>query len=189
MLKEETVSGTNARRVMNGEEPVEECRKEDEVQKEKKLADAYFQLSLVDSYSIENGELKPRVLDEELRQNYQKAFESCVSEHSGGDEFMKLLSSLTVRDRKTVLDKYSMLLYNHSLEKIHVDEIMDRIKEKKACCVCRTNLNTLTPSQPPWAEQQASRRSSASRRSWECSYSCCPSSWRTTRRPQPPPPQ
>ena len=71
MLKEETVTGANARRVMNGEEPVEECRKEDEVQKEKELADAYFQLSLVDNYSIENGELKPRVLDEELRQNYQ----------------------------------------------------------------------------------------------------------------------
>ena len=144
MLKEETVTGANARRVMNGEEPVEECRKEDEVQKEKELADAYFQLSLVDNYSIENGELNPRVLDEELRQNYQKAFESCVSEHSGGDEFMKLLSSLTVRDRKTVLDKYSMLLYNHSLEKIHVDEVVDRVMEKKACCVCRTNPSALT---------------------------------------------
>ena len=99
MLKEETVTGANARRVMNGEE---------------------------------------------LRQNYQKAFESCVNEHSGGDEFMKLLSSLTVRDRKTVLDKYSMLLYNHSLEKIHVDEVVDRVKEKKACCVCQTNPSALT---------------------------------------------
>ena len=57
---------------------------------------------------------------------------------------MKLLSSLTVRDRKTVLDKYSMLLYNHSLEKIHVDEVVDRVKEKKACCVCRTNPSALT---------------------------------------------
>ena len=43
----------------------------------------------------------------------------------------KMLASFTVRDRKRVLDKYSVLLYNHSLEKINVEEVLDRLKEKQ----------------------------------------------------------
>ena len=63
MLKEETVTGANARRVINGEAPVTECRGEDEVSREKELTRAYFQLSLVDHYSMKEGALVTRVLD------------------------------------------------------------------------------------------------------------------------------
>ena len=143
MLKEETVTGANARRVMNGEAPVEESRGEDEVTREKDLTQAYFQLSLVDHYSIKEGALVGRVLDEELRTNYKEAMESFLTDHAASKEpkepkeskesreLEKMLASFTVRDRKRVLDKYSVLLYNHSLEKINVEEVLDRLKEKQ----------------------------------------------------------
>ena len=159
MLKEETVTGANARRVINGEAPVTECRGEDEVSREKELTRAYFQLSLVDHYSMKEGALVTRVLDEELRTNYKEAKESFLVDHAAAPsqeakeaaasakeakeaaasakeakearEMEKMLASFTVRDRKRVLDKYSVLLYNHSLEKINVEEVLDRLKEKQ----------------------------------------------------------
>ena len=165
MLKEETVTGANARRVINGEAPVPECRGEDEVSREKELTRAYFQLSLVDHYSMKEGALVTRVLDEELRTNYKEAMESFLVDHAAAPsqeakeaaasakevkeakeakeaaasakeakearEMEKMLASFTVRDRKRVLDKYSVLLYNHSLEKINVEEVLDRLKEKQ----------------------------------------------------------
>ena len=169
MLKEETVTGANARRVINGEAPVTECRGEDEVSREKELTRAYFQLSLVDHYSMKEGALVTRVLDEELRTNYKEAMESFLVDHAAAPsqeakeaaasakeakeaaasakeakeaaasakeakearEMEKMLASFTVRDRKRVLDKYSVLLYNHSLEKINVEEVLDRLKEKQ----------------------------------------------------------
>lgn len=168
MLKEETVTGANARRVINGEAPVTECRGEDEVSREKELTRAYFQLSLVDHYSMKEGALVTRVLDEELRTNYKEAMESFLVDHAAAPsqeakevkeakeaaasakevkeakeaaasakeakearELEKMLASFTVRDRKRVLDKYSVLLYNHSLEKINVEEVLDRLKEKQ----------------------------------------------------------
>ena len=169
MLKEETVTGANARRVINGEAPVTECRGEDEVSREKELTRAYFQLSLVDHYSMKEGALVTRVLDEELRTNYKEAMESFLVDHAAAlsqeakeaaasakeakeaaasakeakeaaasakeakeaREMEKMLASFTVRDRKRVLDKYSVLLYNHSLEKINVEEVLDRLKEKQ----------------------------------------------------------
>ena len=161
MLKEETVTGANARRVINGEAPVTECRGEDEVSREKELTQAYFQLSLVDHYSMKDGALVTRVLDEELRTNYKEAMESFLVDHAAAQsqeateatsaagakeaaasakeakeakearELEKMLASFTVRDRKRVLDKYSVLLYNHSLEKINVEEVLDRLKEKQ----------------------------------------------------------
>lgn len=149
MLKEETVTGANARRVINGEAPVTECRGEDEVSREKELTRAYFQLSLVDHYSMKEGALVTRVLDEELCTNYKEAMESFLVDHATAPsqeakeaaasakeakearEMEKMLASFTVRDRKRVLDKYSVLLYNHSLEKINVEEVLDRLKEKQ----------------------------------------------------------
>ena len=163
MLKEETVTGANARRVINGEAPVTESRGEDEVSREKELTRAYFQLSLVDHYSMKEGALVTRVLDEELRTNYKEAMESFLVDHAAAQsqeakeaasttgakeakeaasttgakeakearELEKMLASFTVRDRKRVLDKYSVLLYNHSLEKINVEEVLDRLKEKQ----------------------------------------------------------
>lgn len=149
MLKEETVTGANARRVINGEAPVTECRGEDEVSREKELTRAYFQLSLVDHYSMKEGALVTRVLDEELRTNYKEAMESFLVDYAAAPsqeakeaaasakeakearELEKMLASFTVRDRKRVLDKYSVLLYNHSLEKINVEEVLDRLKEKQ----------------------------------------------------------
>ena len=165
MLKEETVTGANARRVINGEAPVTECRGEDEVSREKELTRAYFQLSLVDHYSMKEGALVTRVLDEELRTNYKEAMESFLVDHAAAPsqaakeaaasakevkeakeakeaaasakeakearEMEKMLAAFTVRDRKRVLDKYSVLLYNHSLEKINVEEVLDRLKEKQ----------------------------------------------------------
>ena len=166
MLKEETVTGANARRVINGEAPVTECRGEDEVSREKELTRAYFQLSLVDHYSMKEGALVTRVLDEELRTNYKEAMESFLVDHAAAPsqeakeaaasakeakeaaasakeakearEMEKMLASFTVRDRKRVLDKYSVLLYNHSLEKINVEEVLDRLKEKnRVGCLCQ----------------------------------------------------
>ena len=161
--------GANARRVINGEAPVTECRGEDEVSREKELTRAYFQLSLVDHYSMKEGALVTRVLDEELSTNYKEAIESFLVDHAAAPsqeakeaaasakeakeaaasakeakeaaasakeakearEMEKMLASFTVRDRKRVLDKYSVLLYNHSLEKINVEEVLDRLKEKQ----------------------------------------------------------
>ena len=169
------MTGANARRVINGEAPVTECRGEDEVSREKELTRAYFQLSLVDHYSMKEGALVTRVLDEELRTNYKEAMESFLVDHAAAPsqeakeaaasakeakeakeaaasakeakedkeaaasakeakearEMEKMLASFTVRDRKRVLDKYSVLLYNHSLEKINVEEVLDRLKEKQ----------------------------------------------------------
>ena len=160
MLKEETVTGSNARRVMNGEAPVKEARGEDELTREKELTHAYFQMSLVDHYSMKDGALVVRVPEEELRTNYQEAMKACLEgpidpiDHAGSAdhadhadhtdsadsadsaemkearELEKLLLSFTTHDRKKVLDKYSVLLYNHSLERINVDEVLDHLKEK-----------------------------------------------------------
>lgn len=147
MLKEETVTGRNARRVMNGEAPVKEVRGEDELTREKELTQAYFQLSLVDHYSMKDGALATRVKQDELRTKFEEAMEAClvdcgarVERDDRGDnaetkedrkarEMLFMLRSFTRHDRKKVLDKYSVLLYNHSLEKINVNEVLDRLKK------------------------------------------------------------
>ena len=145
MLKEETVTGANARRVINGEAPVTECRGEDEVSREKELTRAYFQLSLVDHYSMKEGALVTRVLDEELRTNYKEAMESFLVDHAAAPSqeakevkeakeaaaSAKEAKEAREMEKKRVLDKYSVLLYNHSLEKINVEEVLDRLKEKQ----------------------------------------------------------
>ena len=68
-----------------------------------------------------------------VMQEVKEAKEAAASakEAKEARELEKMLAAFTVRDRKRVLDKYSVLLYNHSLEKINVEEVLDRLKEKQ----------------------------------------------------------
>lgn len=144
VLENETVSGANARRVMNGEKPVVEVLSEEVVQQQKELTEAYMQLSLVDSYSVRDGVLTTRIADEEVRTYFGKAYEKVLQELGSQMEkeeektadaerakrLLTVLSAFTVRDRRIVLDKYSALLYHHSLDRVSVEETVERVKRE-----------------------------------------------------------
>lgn len=40
------------------------------------------------------------------------------------------LRNFSVRDRTVVLDKYSALLYHHSLDKVSVEDTIERVKQE-----------------------------------------------------------
>lgn len=78
MLENETVTGENAKRIINGEQPIVEKPSTEQLAKQKELNDAYMQLSLVDSYSIRDGHLTPRIADEEVREYFIQAYERVI---------------------------------------------------------------------------------------------------------------
>ena len=102
-----------------------------------------MQLSLVDSYSLRNGHLIPRIADEEVREYFIQAYERVIEklgsqlenqENPEGAnqarELLMFLRNFSVRDRTVVLDKYSSLLYHHSLDKVSVEETIERVKRE-----------------------------------------------------------
>ena len=108
---------------------------------QKELREAYMQLSLVDSYSVKEGRLVARVGEEEVRdvflEGYTKVIERLKGEmEKGGDDaihaekILRLLGRFDVRDRKVVLDKYTALLYQHSLDSVNVEEVMEKVKKE-----------------------------------------------------------
>lgn len=143
MLENETVTGENAKRIINGEQPIVEKPSTEQLAKQKELNDAYMQLSLVDSYSIRDGHLTPRIADEEVREYFVQAYERVieklgdqlenqenVEEANQAKELLMFLRNFSVRDRTVVLDKYSALLYHHSLDKVSVEDTIERVKQE-----------------------------------------------------------
>lgn len=135
------MTGANAKRVMKGEAPVEEVPTVAQLAQQKELREAYMQLSLVDSYSVKEGRLVARVGEEEVRdvflEGYTKVIERLKGEmEKGGDDaihaekILRLLGRFDVRDRKVVLDKYTALLYQHSLDSVNVEEVMEKVKKE-----------------------------------------------------------
>lgn len=126
---------------MKGEAPVEEVPTVAQLAQQKELREAYMQLSLVDSYSVKEGRLVARVGEEEVRdvflEGYTKVIERLKGEmEKGGDDaihaekILRLLGRFDVRDRKVVLDKYTALLYQHSLDSVNVEEVMEKVKKE-----------------------------------------------------------
>jgi hypothetical protein len=137
----ETVTGANARRVMAGEAPVEDAPSVAQLAQQKELGEAYTQLSLVDSYRVRDGRLVARVGEEEVRdvflEGYTRVIERLKGEiEKGGEEaahaekILRMLGKFDVRDRKIVLDKYTALLYQHSLDSVNVEEVMEKVKKE-----------------------------------------------------------
>ena len=135
------MTGANAKRVMKGEAPVEEVPSVAQLAQQKELREAYTQLSLVDSYSVREGRLVARVGEEEVRdvflEGYTKVIERLKGEiEQGGEDAMhaekvlRMLGKFDVRDRKIVLDKYAALLYQHSLDSVNVEEVMEKVKKE-----------------------------------------------------------
>ena len=134
MEERETVTGANARRVMAGEAPVEDAPSVAQLAQQK-------QLSLVDSYRVRDGRLVARVGEEEVRdvflEGYTRVIERLKGEiEKGGEEaahaekILRMLGKFDVRDRKIVLDKYTALLYQHSLDSVNVEEVMEKVKKE-----------------------------------------------------------
>ncbi|KAK8821430.1 hypothetical protein WA538_000798 [Blastocystis sp. DL] len=137
----ETVTGANARRVMAGEAPVEDAPSVAQLAQQKELGEAYTQLSLVDSYRVRDGRLVARVGEEEVRdvflEGYTRVIERLKGEiEKGGEEaahaekILRMLGKFDVRDRKIVLDKYTALLFQHSLDSVNVEEVMEKVKKE-----------------------------------------------------------
>ena len=141
MEERETVTGANARRVVAGEAPVEDAPSVAQLAQQKELGEAYTQLSLVDSYRVRDGRLVARVGEEEVRdvflEGYTRVIERLKGEiEKGGEEaapaekILRMLGKFDVRDRKIVLDKYTALLFQHSLDSVNVEEVMEKVKKE-----------------------------------------------------------
>ena len=53
-----------------------------------------------------------------------------VEEANQAKELLMFLRNFSVRDRTVVLDKYSALLYHHSLDKVSVEDTIERVKQE-----------------------------------------------------------
>ena len=109
MLENETVTGENAKRIINGEQPIVEKPSTEQLAKQKELNDAYMQLSLVDSYSIRDGHLTPRIADEEVREYFIQAYERVIEKL--GDQLENQENVEEANQAKELLMFYATSLY------------------------------------------------------------------------------
>ena len=144
MIEKETVTGENARRVIEGKKPIEATLSDEEVAAQKEINEAYMLLSLIDSYSIKKAELVTRNPEEEIMMNFELVREQFVEQlneyisEGKGDTVEGLttkfridqMHNMTVRERKQVIDQYAELLYQHSLQTINVEETLKQIKQE-----------------------------------------------------------
>lgn len=119
LLKYETLSGENAKRVMEGKEPVPEKKRD--LEKERHLSQIYHTLSLVNMFMIRDGELVNRVKMEEENQFYASVVNNSIN--SNGEslginmiskEFLEKVNDLKFQD--LVKKKYWELLEERSLK-------------------------------------------------------------------------
>lgn len=142
VLEKETVTGDNAMRVIHGEKPIEKDVDEDALNREKELSDAYFILSLVDNYSLHDGHVVERVKSEEithfihlsLKEMENEAME--LVEKGENEDIEKMLKEMekmrgfSTNDTKRLHEIYGLLLYEHSLDTINVQEVLDKVKKE-----------------------------------------------------------
>lgn len=114
------------------------------IQKEKELSNAYFVLSLVDNYSLRDGKIVDRLETEEIQHIFEEAMNEIIEElheleTEGEEEDEETLKkrhelysirSLEARNTKMILEKFSLLLYQHSLDTIDVQAVLDRVKKE-----------------------------------------------------------
>lgn len=142
VLEKETVTGDNAMRLIHGEKPIEKDVDEDALTREKELSNAYFILSLVDNYSLRDGKIVERVKSEEVNKFAESSLYEIKSEldelvNSGKEEdLLEVAKGLdrmklfTANDTKQLLETFSLLLYEHSLDTINVQEVLDKVKKE-----------------------------------------------------------
>lgn len=142
VLEKETVTGDNAMRVIHGEKPIEKDVDEDALNKEKELSNAYFILSLVDNYSLHDGHVVERVKSEEINQFIQLSLKEVENElvelvergeNEDIEKMMKQMEKMrgfTTNDTKQLYETYALLLYEHSLDTINVQEVLDKVKKE-----------------------------------------------------------
>ena len=139
LVKNETVSGDNAIRILNGKKPIVESS--DGSKEAKEISDAYFQLSLVDHYSIRDGKLVDRIPQEECVHFFDEVIEEMVGKISPENpslydqSLLYQLENLTLRDKAEVFDKYAGMIYNDSLKNINVREVLERVKAQNYPCL------------------------------------------------------
>ena len=139
LVKNETVSGDNAIRILNGKKPIVESS--DGSKEAKEISDAYFQLSLVDHYSIRDGKLVDRVPQEECVHFFDEVIKDLIESFdpenlsSYDQSLIRHLNSLTLRDKAEVFDKYAGMIYNDSLKNINVREVLERVKAQNYPCL------------------------------------------------------
>ena len=126
LLKYETLSGENAKRVMEGKKPVVEKRKGTE--RDEKLTQMYRTMSLVNLFMLSNGNVVSRVKETEADEHYlevaKKALQSQVERDDGQESSFGLLDLLSdPRFAKMVKDKYWELLDERSLKDIDWEEL------------------------------------------------------------------
>ena len=139
LVKNETVSGDNAIRILNGKKPIVESS--DGSKEAKEISDAYFQLSLVDHYSIRDGKLVDRVPQEECVHFFDEVIKDLIESFdpenlsSYDQSLIRHLDSVTLRDKAEVFDKYAGMIYNDSLKNINVREVLERVKAQNYPCL------------------------------------------------------
>ena len=141
-MEKETVTGENAMRVIEGKKPIEKQQDEASIMKEKELSNAYFILSLVDQYSIRDGKMVDRNIDEEVEyfavksvadisqelkalasDSNEESYEKVKNIHNNMDEFR-------MRDFVSLYERYSKLVYQHSLDTVNVEGAIDKVKKE-----------------------------------------------------------
>ena len=126
LLKYETLSGENAKRVMEGKKPVVEKRKATE--RDEKMTRVYRTMSLVNMFMLSNGSVVSRVKSTEADEHYlvvaQKVLESQAAKSDGQTPALGLIDLLNdPRFAKMVKDKYWELLDERSLKDIDWEEL------------------------------------------------------------------
>lgn len=126
LLKYETLSGENAKRVMEGKKPVMEKRKETE--RDEKMTRVYRTMSLVNMFMLSGGSVVSRVKSTEANEHYvavaQKVLESQAAKSNGETPALGLTDLLNdPRFAKMVKDKYWELLDERSLKDIDWEEL------------------------------------------------------------------
>ena len=142
VLEKETVTGENALRIIEGKKPIEKEEDEESVMKEKELSNAYFILSLVDNYSLRDGQIIDRNINEEHEYFAMKSIDNMskeiddISKEKNEESIEKLqkkvnhLKEFKKGDTVKIIDKYSKLLYQHSLDTVNVEEVLETVKKE-----------------------------------------------------------
>lgn len=131
LLKYETLSGENAKRVMEGKKPVVEERKG--AKRDEKLTRLYRTMSLVNMFMLRNGSVVNRVRSTEADENYATVVQNVMEfQEERGDVWASRSAMAELmndpRFSKMVKDKYWELLDERSLKDIDWEELSKKYK-------------------------------------------------------------
>lgn len=143
-MKNETVTGENARRVIEGKEPIVQTYSQEELTAQKEMNDAYMLLSLIESYSMKDDMIVARKPIDEVKANYITAYTAMVNKAKeemasqrkeqknvqNADLSPKKAIPLKTDEMEKVFGKYSELLYQHSLQTIDVEKVIEEVKRE-----------------------------------------------------------